>query len=340
MLLRDASSATKFIKKAKKYLGDIPLVSWLEGQVSLANDDEHSAKSIFYALSAREKETVFGAHSLWQIAQKNKSDSDALNAVRAMLNVSPNSQELIRQAIAISVKNKNFSLAKKQLSSLKKCPKNRVIEAIIHSEEGIFTKNIDLVKKAYKLAPELTDNAIFYAEWLLKDKEYRSARKVLQKTFKSFPNQEVFDRYVSCGEDFSDVDKVKLGKKLADEAPESWVGYFGLAKLLMRVDMLQSAFQNLLMAYNREQYDFIAGELTRVAGMLSDPKPAAAAEILLIPPKSKRVIFLWRCSECGTEEMHWVAICRHCNGIADYHWEASVLDTPANGIEQIRQNSA
>jgi uncharacterized membrane-anchored protein/ribosomal protein L40E len=340
VLLRDMPSAAKFVKKAKKYLGDIPLISWLEGQVSLANNDEHAAKSIFYALSAREKDTVFGAHSLWQIAKKNKSDGDALSAVNAMRCVSPDSQELIRQAIAISIKNKNFSLAKKQLSSLKKSAKNKTIEAIIHSEEGIFTKNMESVKKAFRLGPELTDNAVFYAEWLVKEKEYRSARKVLRETFKNFPTQEIFDKYVSCGEDFSDMDRVKLGKKLVDEAPRSWVGYFGLAKLLMRADMLQQAFKNLLKAYDMEQYDFIANELTKVAGMLNDPKPAAAAEILLNPLKSKRVAFQWRCIECGAKDGHWAAVCRNCNAIGDYRWEANVLDAPVNGIEQIRQDSA
>jgi HemY protein len=340
MLLRDASSATRFVKIAKKYLGDIPLVSWLEGQASLANNDEHAAKSIFYALSARENETVFGAHSLWQIAKKNKSDDDALSAVNAMLSVLPNSQELIRQAIAISIKGKNFSLAKKQMSSLKKCAKNRIIEAIVHSEEGISTKSMESVKRAFRLAPELTDNAIFYAECLIKDKEYRSARKVLQKTFKNFPTQAVFDRYISCGEDFSDVDRVKWGKKLVGKVPESWVGHFCFGKLLMRADMLQPAFQNLLKAYNIEQYNFIASELTKVASMLSDPKPAAAAEILLNPLKSKHVTFLWRCAECGTKDERWAAVCRHCNGIGNHRWEVNVLDVPANEMEQISQDSA
>jgi uncharacterized membrane-anchored protein len=340
MLLQDVSSAVKFIAKAKKCLGDIPLISWLEGQASLANNDEHAAKSIFYALSAREKGTVFGAHSLWQIAKKSKSDSDALSAISAMLKASPNSQRLIRQAIAISVKSRNFSMARKQLSSLQKSEKNRIIEAIICFEEGFFTKNIGLIKKAFMLAPELTDNAIFYAECLMKDKEYRNARKVLLKTFKIFPTQDVFDRYVSCGEDTSDLDRIKLGKKLVNEASESWVGYFGLAKLLMEADMRQPAFQNLLMAYDREQYDFIASELRKVAGMLSDPKPTAAAEILLKPLKSKRVAFLWRCAECGAEEGRWTAICGCCNGIGDYRRESNVLDASVNGIEQIRQNSA
>ncbi|MDR1375251.1 MAG: hypothetical protein LBJ45_00350 [Holosporaceae bacterium] len=341
MLLRDASSAAKFIGKAKKYLGDIPLISWLEGQMNLANNEEHAAKSIFYALSAREKKTVFGAHSLWQIAVKNKVDSDALSAINSILNIAPNSQKLILQAIAISVKSKNFSMARRRLSSLKKCTKSRILEAIIHSEEGVFTRNIELVKKAFRLAPELTSNAIFYAELLAKDGEYRSARKVLRKTFKDFPTQEIFDRYISCGEDFSDVDRMKLAKKLLNEAPESWIGYFGLAKLLAQAGMLQQAFQNLLTAYNMEQYDFIANELTTVAVMLNDPKPTAAADILLNPLKSKRVVFLWKCAECGAEESRWAAVCGRCNGIADYRRAVNVIvDNLTNEVEQIRHDSA
>jgi hypothetical protein len=86
----------------------------------------------------------------------------------------------------------------------------------------------------------------------------------------------------------------------------------------MQEGMVLSAFQNLLAAYEKEPLDFIGNELVRVAEMLEDPKPAKAIEILSQPLKLKRVNFVWKCAQCGSEEPGWTSICGYCNGIATY----------------------
>jgi hypothetical protein len=103
LLLKDKSLTEKFVKKAKRHLGDIPLLSWIEGQLMLLRRDHHRAKSIFYALCEREKDTAFGAYGLCKIAIKDQSESEAINAIDAILKVSPNTSELVFQAIAIAL---------------------------------------------------------------------------------------------------------------------------------------------------------------------------------------------------------------------------------------------
>ncbi|MDR2765873.1 MAG: hypothetical protein LBB63_00190 [Holosporaceae bacterium] len=321
MLLRDHVSAATFIRKARKYLGDIPMISWLNGQVSLTSGDGHRAKSIFYALSEREEGTVFGAQGLLQLAIREKSDNDALNAINAILEVASGSQDLVAQAVAVALRNKNYPMAKKHLASVEKSDKKRLMEAVICSEEGAATGDIDLVRRAFRLAPQLSRNAIFYSALLMKEREYRKARKILRKSFGKQPLPEVFDRCLSGGNTTA-ADRMKLAGKLVSEAPESWVGYYGMAKLAIQEDMLPLAFKNLQTAYGKEQYDFIAHELTKVAGRLEEPKPPTAAAILANPPKSRAVTFVWKCADCGAEEKEWVPVCDHCNRIAEHRWTA------------------
>jgi tetratricopeptide (TPR) repeat protein len=318
MLLRDKFMIEKFLKKSEKYLGDMPIILWLKGQQSLIDGDEHRAKATFYSLCEREKDTVLGAYSLCQLATKAKADDDALAAINSILKISPHNQDLTLQAVAIAVKNKNFIEAKKHLGALKKSDKSRLIEAIIYSEEGIQNQNPDLTKRAFKLAPELSDNAIVYAEHLINKSEYRSARDVLRKSFVAAPNREVFNKYISVGKDLSHLDQIKLASNLISDVPWSWIGYYELAKLFLQEGMIQSAFQNLLVAYEKEPFDFIGNELTKVAENLEDPKPAQAIEILSQPLKLKRVNFIWKCAHCGSEEPHWESVCKFCNRIAEY----------------------
>ncbi|MDR0968446.1 MAG: hypothetical protein LBL99_02290 [Holosporaceae bacterium] len=318
--LKDKSTIEKSLKKAEKYLGNIPMVSWLRGQQSLIEGDEHRAKAIFYGLCEREKDTVFGAYSLSQLAIKDKSGGDALSAINSVLKVFPNAQELVLQAIAIAVRSKNFAEAEKRLSSLKRSDKSRLIEAVVYSEEAVERKDGDLLKKAFKLAPELSENAINYAEFLIKNDEMRAARDVLRKSFRASPNQKIFDKYISVDADSSNLDKIKLANKLINAAPESWIGYYGQAKLLISEEMTQAAFQNLLTAYEKEPLDFIEEKLVKVAKSFGEKKPPEVAEVLSRRFDSKCVNFVWKCGCCGAEEPEWTAVCKYCDRIAEYRW--------------------
>ncbi len=184
ILLKDCKLTEKSIKKAKKYLGNIPLVSWIEGQLMLANKDYHKAKAIFYELSGKEKDTALGAYSICNMAIKDRSSSDAINAINSIIKLYPHAYELIFQAIVICLRERNFAEAKKYIPSIKGAKKGRVVEAIIYAEEGTAINSPDLLKKSFKLAPELTENAIQYSEYLKKAGEYKSARKVLIQSFK------------------------------------------------------------------------------------------------------------------------------------------------------------
>ncbi len=326
ILLKDKSLAEKNIKKAQKHLGNIPLISWIEGQLMLLKNEHHNAKSIFYELCTREKGTALGAYSLCKMAVVDKSENDALNAINTILKVSPHALELIFQAIAISLKNKNFNEAKKHIRSIKNTKKGRFVEAIIYSEEGIANKNIDLLKKALKLAPELAETAIQYADILCVNGEYKDARKILLKSFQHQPTLELYDKYISCGELLDISDRLKLAEKIMEEAPDSWIVYFEFAKIAMQKGMMQIAFHHFLKAYNKEKYDFIAEKLVTSANLLDDPKPQAAIDILSNPLSTKHIDFIWRCKECGNEEKQWIAVCNHCNRIGEYFFMERLMD--------------
>jgi tetratricopeptide (TPR) repeat protein len=319
-LMKDQSTMEKSLRKAEKYLGNIPLVAWLKGQQSLISGDKHRAKAIFYGLCEREKNSILGAYSLTQLALNEKSDQDALIAINSVLKTFPHSQDLILQGIAMAVKNKNFSAAKKYMQKLKKSDKSLQIEAIVQAEEGIYTDDPDSLKKAFRRAPELSVYAVNYADLLIKkNNDIKGALEVLKKSFRAFPLQEIFDKCISICNYLPNLDKIKLARQLIDKAPQSWIGYFGLAKLFMHESLPFPAFQNLLIAFEIEPLDFIQHELLKVVEHLDDPKPPEVVRFLSQPPKLKHVNFVWKCAHCGSEESKWTPVCPYCNRIAEYH---------------------
>lgn len=314
LLLKDTSATADHLIKAKQYLGDIPIVSWLEGQFCLINGDELKAKSIFYKLYEHEKNTAFGAYSLSQLAMKYKLDKDVVSAINAILKVHPHANEFIQQAISYSIENKNFTDARYYEKFLRD-PKNKdKIESIICFEESKLTNDIELVKKAFKLAPYLEDVALHYANALMKDKEYRVAKKVIRQAFSYTQTQRLFQAYVSCAESIDE--KIKLAHKLIDAVSKSWVPYFELAQLEIQKGEYDNAFHNLLIAYDKAQYDFIANELINTAKKINDPESQTV--LMLNSLKFKHVRFRWECSNCKNKDDHWKTVCNRCNYTGTY----------------------
>ncbi|GHU14146.1 hypothetical protein FACS189449_10420 [Alphaproteobacteria bacterium] len=318
ILLKDTDSAEINIKKAKKHLGDIPIIGWIEGQIYLINNDHHRAKSIFYSLCERERNTALGAYSLCKMASQEKSPADALNAINVILEIYPNSVDLAFQAISIALRNKDYNEARRHISTIKKTKKARLVEALIYSEEGMHRDNMALVSEACDLAAELTKNSVYYADYLIKDKKYKDARRVLLNAYEKNPTMELFCRYISCEHDVSNLDKIRFAEKAIDVSPALWIGYYGLGEIAMREDLDKIAFDNLLQAYEKKHYDFIAKKLVKAASSLQDPKPQAALDILSGTLETENVEFVWKCKNCGSENAKWFSICPHCDRIAEY----------------------
>ena len=318
-LMKDSKLTQKHIEKAKKYLGEIPIISWIEGQWLIINKDNYAAKALFYSMCDREKNTSLGAYGLCKMAQKERSQTDAINAISAILKNYPDAMELRFQAISISLKMHDFVEAKKHIPAIKRTKKGRIVEAVIYAEEGILKSDINLAKQAFKLAPELSKNALNYAALLSRIDEHKNARKVLLESFCRTPIKEVYDAYMVCGENLTLKDKLKFAEKIAHAASSSWIVYHGFAEVALSDGMTQLAFNNFLKAYNIEQYDFIAEPLTKSAKMLGEEKDQSAIDILSSPLTTQKVRFSWKCNNCGHEDISYSAICNNCERIAEYY---------------------
>lgn len=306
MLIKDHKVVWRALNKAKKHLGEIPFISWLEGQLCLINGDTYKAKSLFFNLSSREKDTVLGAYSLAQLSLQNKSDKEAIESVKAVLKVYPDAQNFLNQIVSLSIKSGNIDDAFYYLRKLSDENK-RNIEAVVYFEKWKKSSDLSDLKKAHKLAPKISDIAVAYAEELLKNDEKRSARKALMRNFELSPSIEIFNKYVSL-----DEDKIKRGEKLLNAAPQSWVPYYCLAKICVEEEMPTLAFEYISRAYDLAHYNFIADELARINALQNN------GENLMDLSEAKPVRFFWRCSKCGDHSVKWRSVCPCCMSVATY----------------------
>ncbi len=308
MLIKDHKVVWTALSKAKKHLGEIPFISWLEGQLCLINGDTYKAKSLFFNLSSQEKDTVLGAYSLAQLSLQNKSDKEAIESIKAVLKVYPDAQNFLSQIVSLSIKSGNIDDAFYYLRKLSDESKQN-IEAVVYFEKWRQNSDLSDLKKAHKLAPKIPDIAIAYADELLKNDEKRSARKTLMRNFELSPSIEIFDKYVAL-----DEDKIRRGEKLLNAAPQSWVPYYCLAKICVEEEMPTLAFEYISRAYELAHYSFIADELAKINALQNN------GEALMDLSEAKPVRFFWRCSKCGDHSVKWRSVCPCCMSVATYSY--------------------
>lgn len=313
ILLKDKVNAGKALSQAKKHLGDIPLVSWLEGQLQLLSHNNHEAKSIFYSMCRTESNTVFGAHSLYQLGLQNHSEEDILNSVDAIIS-STAAPDLAAHALAITIKQHDFSRGECYLKHLHKTirddSKIALWQAVFLYEKSLLTSDESLAKKAFNLQPDLTMCAMHYANLLRQQNEYRAAKKVLCKSFERNPAQNLFQAYSNCGDSLSIMDRLKLGEKIATYAPDSWIPQYELGKIAFEAEMYPTALQYFETAYERCHYDFIARKILLTSHQLDEAPPIMNESIV--------VNFVWQCSHCGAVASDWLSVCPRCYGIGTY----------------------
>ena len=320
MLLKDKSQKVeKYLEKSKKYLGNLPIISWLEGQFHLMKGEDHIAKGLFYSLFTQEKKTAFGAFGLYNLAVKENSPKDALLSIDSLSKFVP-SPSLCFTAITLALKNKNFEAAKKYIDGLKNTKKFKIVRAILLSEEGFLKNDTDLLKKAFKIKPDFTENTLRYADALLQKEKIRKAKKILQESFELNPNLEIFKKYMSIEKREPLSKFLKYGEAFANLVSKSWVGYFGVAEIAMSEKIYPVAFSNFYKSYQNAPYDFIATKLLESAKLLNDPKPPEAIQILSQPLPSQCANFTWECDHCGTIEKQWISICKNCSRIGEYQY--------------------
>lgn len=320
MLVKDHKVVWTALNKARKHLGNIPFISWLEGQLYLFDGDTYKAKSQFFNLSSKEKNTALGAYSLAQLSLQKGADRESVEAIKAILKIYPNAQNFISRIISLSVKNGNIDDAFYYLRKLSDDSKQD-IKAVLYFEKWKQSLEISDLKEAYKLAPQISDIAITYADELIKIDERKSAGKVLLRSFEEIPSIEVFKKYVSVG-----TDKVERGEKLLKMARNSWVPYYGLAKICEKEGIVSLAFDYISRAYELAHYSFIADELVRINALQN------GGEDLIDLSQAKNVKFEWKCKNCGGLSSTWRSICPCCLSIASYSYievEKSKEDLPA-----------
>jgi HemY protein len=302
----DAKAAAIESARARKLLGDTPLVLLLTAESARLAGDQPTAQSAFSQLAGNKNMAFIGHRGLLRLSTA-KGDHDAAHSHALSAQDSyPGSTWLKSQRLEIAVKKSDWKAA----LALAQTPAEIAALATAAATAAANTgEALAYAKQALKANPALAPAVVIYAKSLRKKNKLRAAKRALQKGWTTAPNPLIAECYLDGIS--APLDRAKAAGDLAFVNPGHKESELLLAETSLAAKLTGEA--------RRHAEAAITAGLTdkrpyAVLAALDDGREALTALASAPSPK-------WKCTNCQTDHDTWSPICPHCTKPGTLIWQ-------------------
>jgi HemY protein len=304
----DAKAAAAESARARKLLGDTPLVLLLAAESARLAGDQPKAEAAFRQLTADKTMAFIGHLGLVRTSiasgDHEAADDHALNAESAY----PGSAWLKSKRLDIAVKKANWRAA---LGLTREKSEIAAIATAGANAAGNTREAFGYAKQAIKADPALAPAAVAYATVLRKAKRFRAAKRALLKTWARAPHPLIAAAYL---ENISaPIERVQAAADLAKAKPGHPETELLLAETSLAAKLTGEARRHAQAAIDAGMTD---KRPYAVLGALDDGREALAKMAMAPSPA-------WACMACGAEQPDWHAACPACNKPGTLVWKSA-----------------
>jgi len=301
----DARAAETEASRAKKLLGETPLVLLLTAEAARLGGKAEQARSAFEKLTKHQDMAFLGHRGLIRhhVAAGDHASADihARNAEDAY----PGAAWLKTQRFNIAIKKQDFSAA---LGHTANQAEIAALATGAAQSAADARQALGFAKKALKADPALAPAITTYAAVLRKLSRNRAARKILLNGWKTAPHPIIATAYLAHVS--APIERVQAASELAKARP----GH-AESELLLAQTSLEAK---------------LTGEAKRHAGAaiaagLTDRRPLAVLAALDEPAAKAALAHafqpVWACAACYTEHEDWHPACPNCGKPGTLSWK-------------------
>jgi HemY protein len=292
----DAKAAETEATRARKLLGETPLVLLLTAESSRLSGKTEQAKTAFEKLTKHKDMAFLGHRGLLRhhiaAGDHDTADIHAKNAEDSY----PGAAWLKSQRFNIAIKKQNFSAALGHTADAAE------IAALATGAAQTATDTrqaLAYAKRAVKADPTLAPAIVTYATALRKLTRNRAARKILLNGWKAAPHPLIAEAYLA--NITAPIERAQAAADLAKAKPGHPESELLLAQTSLDAKLTGEAKRHAEAAIaagltDRRPYTILAA--------LGEPAAAAAAAHAYPPA--------WACTACYTEHADWHPACPNC----------------------------
>lgn len=296
----DAKAAAAEAARAKKLLGETPLVLLLTAESARLSGQAEAAKAAFTKLTTVPDMAFLGHRGLLRHHTASGDHASAETHALAAEDAYPGAAWTQSQRLALALKKSDWRAA----LGLTKSPREvAAIATAAAADASDPAAAVAYAKQAVKADPTLAPAITAYANALRAKGRDRAARRALLKGWQAAPHPLIGTAYIAPVTD--PIERVQAAAELAAAQPGHPESELLLAETSLKAKLTGEA--------RRHAQAAIAAGLTdkrpyAVLSALGDP--AQDAE----PPK-------WSCTSCHTQHINWQPTCPACGKPGTLAWQ-------------------
>ena len=236
----DTQSARKLTRESSKLLSNEPLVSLLDAQTALLEDNRDVAQSKFTLMLEDPETRLLGLRGLYIEAERQGEKEAATHYAERAMELAPEAAWAGTALLRHQSGSNDWEGALKTLevnrwsNKLSKAENNR-LKAVLQTAQAMKLEDQapdqarTLALAAHKLAPELVPAAVIAARISSRLGDFKKASKLLEATWKLEPHPEIAEAYVHVRSGDSAADRLKRANLLASKRTNHVEGQFAIA---------------------------------------------------------------------------------------------------------------
>jgi HemY protein len=308
----DAAGADAEAGRARKLLGEAPLVLLLTAEAARLAGKHDVATAAFEKLTAHEDMAFLGHRGLLRhhLAQGNH-DTAAAHAQAAEQKY-PGSAWLRRKRLEIAVKKQDWPAA------LRLTAQPAEVAALATAAAGIAEarKAVGFAKQAVRADPTLAPAVVAYADALRKIRRFGAARRALIAGWRQAPHPLIAENFIAAFP--TPIERAQTVTELVAANPGHPESELLLAQTSLAAQLTGEARRHAAAA---------------IAAGLTDGRAAAVLAALGDKPDAPATPApVWLCTECHTSHAEWAPACPNCRKPGTLVWKTTgTALTPAPG---------
>jgi HemY protein len=301
----DAKAAQAESRRARKLLGETPLVLLLVAESARLSGDHSQAQDAFTRLAGDRNTAFLGHRGLLRLSAASGDHATASKHALSATDAYPGSAWLKNQRLDLAVKKTDWKAA---LALARNPAETAALATAAAIAAPTNREALALAKQAIKANPALAPAIVSYAGALRKANKPRAAKSALIKGWNTAPNPLISAAFLEGIS--APLERAQAAGDLAFARPAHPESELLLAETSLAAKLTGEA--------RRHANAAIAAGLTdkrpyAVLAALDDGREALAALANAPIPR-------WRCNACFTEHDQWDPVCPHCAKPGTFTW--------------------
>lgn len=308
----EGEAARREAERARRLLGDTPLLLALSAQASHQAGREAEAEATYRALASRPEVPLIGWRGLLRQAMARGDWEGAAEYARKAELASPNAAWLREERLHLALRTGNWGDALRLAS-----PNARAALATAAAETVADPAEARrLTKRAFEADPSLAPAAIAYANRLRAAGKEPEAQDVLRQAWQTAPQPDLADTYLAV---FTDPRaRLRAAEEFVEASPDHPESHLLLARVLLEdgrpADAKRHAEAARAAGLNQHRLWLLLADIAEAEGDAAGGRDALRFAAVADPDP------VWQCEECRTRPGGWTSVCPHCGTPGKVQW--------------------